>query len=602
MPGQDILTDKTRSILRCVEYSYSNLSPQAQALLETLAPFSGVVNFQWLKQYTEQLQIQTALAALPFDLWGDLMTEAMRWGLLSPHPELGGQYLVIQPVLPYFLRERLNAPGREELRQAVETAFYAHYKGICRAISGAMDSKQAQEKQTGLMLGNLELENIAEALEIGLKAYASIASFGKVLSKLLDHTHEEQRGLELGERILAGLRQYPPEYRKGEIGLEIVAALGDMANRLMKTRQYENAGKLYEEILLNLKNLDGIEEKMCASLLAGTYYQLGMVAQEQREWEQAEQYYLQAMEIFIDLNDRYYLASIYHQLGMVEQEQRQWAQAEKRYRQALELKIEINDRYSQARTYHQLGRVAQEQRQWGQAEQDYGQALEISIEFNDHYNQARTYHQLGMVAQEQRQWGQAEQHYHQALEIKIEFNDRYSQASTYHQLGRVAEEQRQWAQAKQHYHQALEIKIEFNDRYGQASTYYQLGRMAQAQLQWAQAEQNLLQALEIYIEFNDSYEQARTYHQLGSLAQTQRKWAQAEQHYRQAFGIFKESNDADSARIVIRSLARLQQACGDTVIIARTAELLGFSIWEVEQLFQEIWEQHNESSPSNEEE
>ena len=93
---------------------------------------------------------------------------------------------------------------------------------------------------------------------------------------------------------------------------------------------------------------------------------------------------------------------------MVAQEQRQWAQAEQYYQQALAIYIEFNDRYEQAGTYHQLGSVAQEQRQWAQAEQYYQQALAIYIEFNDRYEQAGTYHQLGIVAQEQRQWAQAE--------------------------------------------------------------------------------------------------------------------------------------------------------------------------------------------------
>jgi uncharacterized protein HemY len=56
-------------------------------------------------------------------------------------------------------------------------------------------------------------------------------------------------------------------------------------------------------------------------------------------------------------------ASIYHQLGMVAQEQRQWEQAEDYYQKALQISIDFNDRYAQAGTYHQLGRVALEQRQ-----------------------------------------------------------------------------------------------------------------------------------------------------------------------------------------------------------------------------------------------
>jgi hypothetical protein len=38
----DLWQDKTKSLLRCVEYSHSNLSPAAQTLLACLAPFTGL--------------------------------------------------------------------------------------------------------------------------------------------------------------------------------------------------------------------------------------------------------------------------------------------------------------------------------------------------------------------------------------------------------------------------------------------------------------------------------------------------------------------------------------------------------------------------------
>jgi tetratricopeptide (TPR) repeat protein len=65
------------------------------------------------------------------------------------------------------------------------------------------------------------------------------------------------------------------------------------------------------------------------------------------------------------------------------QELREFEQAQKDYQQALQIYIEFNDRYSQASTYHQLGIVAQELREFEQARNDYQQALQIFIEFGD---------------------------------------------------------------------------------------------------------------------------------------------------------------------------------------------------------------------------
>ncbi len=108
-----------------------------------------------------------------------------------------------------------------------------------------------------------------------------------------------------------------------------------------------------------------------------------------KRYKDAEESYKRALSILIN-NKSYdqdtikkFSASIYHQLGMVAQEQRQWEQAKQYYQQTLQLSIEYNDHYTQARTYHQLGILAQKQRQWEQAEQYYQQAFQIYIEYND---------------------------------------------------------------------------------------------------------------------------------------------------------------------------------------------------------------------------
>ena len=551
------LEARTQSLIRCIEYSHSNLDEAAQKLLLCLFPFTGVVWQDQLTPYIEHLRQQDALGDWPFDRWPEVLQTAQDWGLLIAHEQLNG-FLHLQPTFPYFLKTRLEKET-QAVRHAIETAFRQFYDGLGKVINALLSSKEAQERQIGAILAQSEYENLMTALFFALDDQVSITALYPTLSSYLDTIKANRLGLTLGERVLPRLQDYPLESLRGQIGAELAAVVNNIANRQLHLRQYEQAETSYREALRLLSLQVALEHETEEKMKASIYHNLGMVAQGQRQWQQAEQHYQQALDIKIEFNDRYEQARTYHQLGRVAQEQRQWQQAEQHYQQALDIKIEFNDRYSQASTYHQLGRVAQEQRQWQQAEQHYQQALDIYIEFNDRYSQAGTYHNLGIVAQEQRQWQQAEQHYQQALDIKIEFNDRYEQARTYHQLGIVAQEQRQWQQAEQHYQQALDIDIEFNDRYEQARTYHQLGRVAQEQRQWQQAEQHYQQALDIDIEFNDRYSQAGTYHNLGIVAQEQRQWQQAEQHYQQALDIKIEFNDRYSQASTYHQLGRVAQ-------------------------------------------
>jgi len=298
-----------------------------------------------------------------------------------------------------------------------------------------------------------------------LEAQVSILNLYRTLSAYLDTTQDQRRGLELGQRVLKLLENYSPDKLASQLGAEFVGVIDNIAKRQLGLKLYENAETSYKKALSIWRENKSYDTDEIRKMSATIYHQLGYVAQDQRQWQQAEQYYQQALQIKIEFNAHYEQASTYHELGRVAQAQRQWQQAEQYYQQALQIKIEFNAHYEQASTYSQLGLLAQEQRQWQQAEQYYQQTLQIYIEFNAHYEQASTYHNLGIVAQEQQQWQQAEQYYQQALQIKIEFQDRYSQASTYLGLGVVAHDLQQWQQAGEYFLQGLQIYMEYEDNY-----------------------------------------------------------------------------------------------------------------------------------------
>jgi tetratricopeptide (TPR) repeat protein len=230
----------------------------------------------------------------------------------------------------------------------------------------------------------------------------------------------------LGQSVLKSLDTYSFDKLTGQLGAEFGAVIDEIANRQLLLKKYSAAEASYQKALSLVLHTKDIDEKLRGKLVAGVYHNLGRVAQEQREFEQAEQYYQHALQIYIEYNDRYAQADTYHQLGSVAQEQREFEQAEQYYQQALQLKIEYNDRYAQASTYGQLGNLAQEQRQWQQAEVYYQQALQVFIEYKDRYSQAGAYNNLGMVAQEQQHWSQAGDYLLRALEIFVDYEDDHS--------------------------------------------------------------------------------------------------------------------------------------------------------------------------------
>ncbi len=434
------------------------------------------------------------------------------------------------------------------LKAGVSTLFTDNEIGS--TLSSLIESKNERERQSGSLFAQAEYENLHSAVRSALHYRIDFFDSYEALFRFLKSRSAYEQATTLCRLVLDAKDRYISAQQAGEIGAKLYLVYERLAYCHLKAHRNVEAGTAYQDAL-----------KQIAALTA-------MSPEQRQRWS----------------------VNVYHQLGIVAQEQRQWAQAEQTYRQALDIYIEFNDRYYQANVYHQLGMVAQGQRQWAQAEQYYRQALDIYIEFNDRYNQASTYHQLGMVAQAQRQWAQAEYYFRHSLDLKIEFNDRCEQAPTYHNLGAVAQALRQWAQAEHNYRQALDIKIEFNDRYEQASTYHQLGMLAQEQRQWAQAEHYYHQAVDIYLEFNDCYSQAPTYGQLALLEQERENWSQSASYSVEALRIFAEFGDQHYIGVTLRNLAHLHRASGDASVLAATAQVLGVTVEQVAALFAEAGE------------
>ncbi|MEI3652409.1 MAG: tetratricopeptide repeat protein [Dolichospermum lemmermannii FEM_B0920] len=494
--------DKTKSILKCVEYSHSNLSPEAQKLLICLAPFSVFIDRRDIDNYIKQLQKLEPFQNYQLDKLDDAIQEAINWGLLSPMDN-DSPLLTIQPVFPYFLKTKLATVDAATC-EALQTGFKNHYLGLADSYNQLMESKDAQERQLGIFFCKLEYENLYNGLQICLDKQESISVYF-CLGKYFELINDNSSNLKLAEIVCQRLDNYSTTFIKSELGYQIAFAISRLGECQRQAQQYKESRNSYKKTLQINDALESQEERQKQLWKAATYHQLGYVAQQMREYAQARDFYQQALAIKIEFGDRFSQAYTYHNLGIVAEEMREYAQARDFYQQALAIKIEFGDRYAQADTYHQFGRVAQEMREYAQARDFYQLALSIYIEFGDRYSQARTYGQLGNVAQEMREYAQARDFYQQALSIYIEFGDRFSQAITYHNLGNVAQEMREYAQARDFYQLALSIRIEFGDRYSQASTYHGLGTLAEAQEDYTEARTNLQKALEIYVEYKEEY-------------------------------------------------------------------------------------------------
>lgn len=495
--------DKTESILKCVEYSHSNLSPTTQKLLVCLAPFNGFFWRDGVPEYAKKLQQLESFQDWDFSEFDLAIQEAIDWGLLSPFHEddMDQTSLRIQPIFPFFLKSKLK-----ELSPLVQDdlwkGFANYYRELADHYLSLMQSKDADERQWGQSSCQLEYENLYSALQHCLQEKNNFEIW-QCLGRYLGLIHNPSEELAFYEQLYQALQSYDKERLTHEFPEGLIKVLGDRANAYSKMKQYTKAKEAYLTILKQIADAS-LESQTQNYFMANTYQQLGRVSHDLHEYENAQQFYQRALDIDLEHYNQCIRGDIFHGFGYLMQDLQEYEQAQKFYQQALEIKENCGDYHSQAITYHHLGWTRHSLEDYEKAKEDYEKALNIFDEYGDRYSQACTYHHLGWLSEDSQEYDEAKEYYQKSLEIKIKFGDLYGQASTYQGLGSVSQELHEYTQAYKYYQQALNIFVGYRDRYSQAKIYGTLGILAEKQKDYEQAISNHLQALKIFAELRDN--------------------------------------------------------------------------------------------------
>ena len=324
---------------------------------------------------------------------------------------------------------------------------------------------------------------------------------------------------------------------------------GTLASLWRELRAYPRALQDYQAVL---------DDPSARAHHGITYHNIGIVYQEQQQWQQALDAYQRALELKEQHGQQHQLGVTYHQIGMVYEDQQQWQQALDAYQRALELQEQHGQQHQLGVTYHQIGIVYQEQRQWQQALEAYQRSLELYEQHGQQHEAGDTHHQIGMVYQEQRQWQPALAAYQRALELQEQHGQQQALGQTHHQIGIVYQEQQQWQPALDAYQHALELKEQHGQQQMLGKTYHQIGIVYQQQRQWQQALDAYQRALELKEQQGQQHEMGGTYYLIGSVYELQGELSSACAYYHRALAAERalDPPNPEKLQIIQASLQR----------------------------------------------
>ena len=175
--------------------------------------------------------------------------------------------------------------------------------------------------------------------------------------------------------------------------LDEALAVTDWAcKRLHTWGAYSWAGRLCRETLAWIP-----DHSHAAAVFTHT---LGILAQDQGDYQEARRQYQRALEIDEALGNQAGMASSYHQLGMLAQHQGDYQEARRQYQRALEINEALGNQAGMASSYHQLGMLAHRQGDYQEARRQYQRALEINEALGNQAGMASSYGQLGILLTE----------------------------------------------------------------------------------------------------------------------------------------------------------------------------------------------------------
>lgn len=296
-----------------------------------------------------------------------------------------------------------------------------------------------------------------------------------------------------------------------------------------------------------------------ARVRSSVLFKIAELHRELGNYDVAERYYQQCLEIERKLKDRHGVATAQNRLAFLYRLRGDYNQAERLYQQSLATFLELSDRQAIAVTQAQLADIYQLRGDYEQAERLYQQSLATLLELGDQRAVAVTQGQLADLYVKRGDYDQAEQLYQQSLATSLELGDRREVAVNQHSLADLYRLRGDYEQAERLYRQSLMTAFELGDRQSTAVTQGQLAKLYQLRGDYDQAERLYQQSLTVLLELGDRREAAVTLHNWGSMEQQRGDVTKALDLFtrsRQLFaeiGLDKDVEEEDAAIIKLKS-------------------------------------------------
>jgi len=432
--------DKTKSIVKCIEYSHSNLSEDAQKLLLCLAPFQGVVNLEpkLINIYFDELRKDKIFQSYPFDKISLVLKDAIKNGFIERYNHNSQvNFMKLQPVFTYFLKNQLLTQN-DTIKSKLTEAFINYCLKISYVFDLPFGSMPLEYESSRFVYAGLEFENINKALFLQIDKNKSFLSLLLPLSEFFDKTAQMSQKVLFFEKIDKKLREY--NYIDGSHAEEVISFLDLAASTYKALSDFEEASNIYTGIIQLIEKKENLKNNAALKKFKSSVYQKhGIIFYELGYNEKAKELYNLALESFKEHGgDQHNLGRILVVLGNISRKEGNDEEAKKLYLEGLEIAKRENDYHSQGSIFMNLGNFAFIENNLMVAKDYFYNSLHIFQQLNALPEEGKAITNLGSIYLSEKNYEEAKNYFQKAYNIFEQIEDKFHQATVIVNLARVS--------------------------------------------------------------------------------------------------------------------------------------------------------------------
>jgi CHAT domain-containing protein/tetratricopeptide (TPR) repeat protein len=349
-------------------------------------------------------------------------------------------------------------------------------------------------------------------------------------------------------------------------------------------QEFKKSLDCYRDIEINSRQHEG----NTLNMIGDSYYGL-------MQYEQALDYYQQALELYIEFQNSYAEELVWGDIGTAYSKLGKYEQAILAYQEMLQIAQDSKEVYGQGVALNILGDTYGYTGQYRQSLDYYQQALSVVRASDNQIGEWNALNGIGWAYTYLGEYEQAIDHYQQALKLAHDIGDRTREGVAIGNIGAVYHFYAQYEQAVAQYQQSLEIAYEVDDQESIWTQTNNIGAIYSKLGQHEQALDHYLQALEVVKSLRNQYSEATVLNNIGSVYRDLGQYGQALVQYEKALEVRRELGDQGGEAFTLRNIGltksyqdqhgqaleyclealKIQQEIGDQYLIAATLNDIG---------------------------